>query len=287
MVPRPPDVISDRGLFVLEVLRFPHLVLADVGYDHGVAVAGLAPQVVDDVRGVEMSVVGKLLNVPHRGIAFQLVDRIQPFGVINRLDARQQLLEHFAQIADQRHVHLDVLIDFRGIDFDVDLLGVLRVGLEIAGDAIVEAHAQRQQQVGFLNRVVDPGFAVHSHHAQVQRMRSRKRSQAEQSQSDGNAGLLRQGQHFRHGARDDDAVSGEDQRPLGFVDQLQGLRVLRFLGRKIGTIPRRLRFGGFPVEFAGRLLRVFSDVDQHRTGTAGAGHVKRLAQHAAPVDRRA
>ena len=56
-------------LFVLVVLRFPHLVLAHVGHDHGIAVASLAPQIVDDVRGVEMSVVGKLLNVAHRGVA--------------------------------------------------------------------------------------------------------------------------------------------------------------------------------------------------------------------------
>ena len=137
-------------------------------------------------------------------------------------------MQHFAQIADQRHIHLDVLVDFGGIDLDVDLLGILGVGLEIAGDAVVEAHAQGQQQVGFLNGVVDPGFAVHSHHAQVQRMRSGKRAQAEQSQSHGNAGLLRQGQNFRHGARDDDAVPRENQRPLGIVDQLQGLRVLAF-----------------------------------------------------------
>ena len=71
-------------------------------------------------------------------------------------------------------------------------LAFWRVGLEIAGDAVVEAHAQREQQVGFLNGVIDPGFAVHAHHAQVQRMRSRKRSQAQQRQGHGNAGLLRQ-----------------------------------------------------------------------------------------------
>ena len=183
---------------MLEVLRFPHLVLAHVGYHHGVAVAGFAPQVVDDVRGVQMSVVGKLLHVPHRGIALQFVDGIQPFGVINRLHARQQLLEHFAQITDQGHIHLDVLVDFSGIDFDVDLLGILRISFEIAGDAIVEAHAQRQQKIGFLNGVIDPGFAVHTHHAQVQWMRSRKSAQAKQSQSYRNTGLLRESQHFRH-----------------------------------------------------------------------------------------
>jgi hypothetical protein len=38
-------------------------VLADVGDDDRVA-AGLAPEIVDDVRGVEMSAVGQVLDVP-------------------------------------------------------------------------------------------------------------------------------------------------------------------------------------------------------------------------------
>ncbi len=165
--------------------------------------------------------------------------------MIDRLHARQQLLEDFAQIADQRHIHLDVLVDLGGIDFDVDLLGILRVGLEIAGDAVVEAHAESEQQIGFLNGVVDPGFAVHSHHAEVQRMRSGERAQAEQSQGNGDAGLLRQGQNFRHGAGNDDAVSGQNQRPLGFVDQLQCLCVF--------AIPRAKDRDDSPATAAGRL----------------------------------
>ena len=37
MVPRPPEVMSVRALVVLVVLRLPHLVLADVGDDDGLA----------------------------------------------------------------------------------------------------------------------------------------------------------------------------------------------------------------------------------------------------------
>ena len=42
--------------------------------------------------------------------------------------ARQQLLQHLAQIADQRHIHLDVLVDLGRVDFDVNLFGLGRVG---------------------------------------------------------------------------------------------------------------------------------------------------------------
>ena len=48
----------------------------------------------------------------------------------------------------------DVLVDFRGVDVDVNLLRVLRVRLQVAGDAVVEAHAERQQQIGLLDRLL-------------------------------------------------------------------------------------------------------------------------------------
>jgi len=49
--------------------------------------------------------------------------------------------------------------------------------------------------------------------------------------------------------------------------------------RKIRTIPWQLRTGGFPIEFAGRLLRVLSYIDEHRTWPARSSHVKCLTQY--------
>ena len=95
------------------------------------------------------------------------------------LDARQQRLQHRAEVADQTDVHLDVLADLRRVDVDVDLACVRRVGLEVACDAVVEAHAESQQQVGFLDGGVDPGFAVHAHHPEVERMRRGNAADAE------------------------------------------------------------------------------------------------------------
>ena len=51
-------------IFVVEILRLPHLVLAHVGDDDGVA-AGDAPQVVHHVRRVEVAGVGQILDVAH------------------------------------------------------------------------------------------------------------------------------------------------------------------------------------------------------------------------------
>ena len=93
-----------------------------------------------------------------------------------------------------------------------------------AGDAIVEAHAAGDQQVGVLNGVVDPGLAVHAHHAQVERVRGGECAQAEQREGHGNLRALGQGAHLLHGAGFDDAVAGQDHRALGVADQLGGLR---------------------------------------------------------------
>ena len=43
---------------MLVILGFPHLVLANVSDDDRVAISSLAPQVVDDVRGVKVPAIG-------------------------------------------------------------------------------------------------------------------------------------------------------------------------------------------------------------------------------------
>ena len=105
-------------------------------------------------------------------------------------DRRQQARQHVAQVADQRHVDRHVLVDLGRIDLDVNLAGVRRVGPEVAGHAIVEAHARGDQQVGFLDRVVDPGLAVHAHHADVQVVRGGEAADAEQRHRDRDLRLL-------------------------------------------------------------------------------------------------
>ncbi len=72
------------------------------------------------------------------------------------------------------------------IHFDVNLAGVAGVGAQVAGDAIVEAHADGDQQIGFLDGVIDPSFAVHAHHAEIERIGGREAADAEQRHRDGN-----------------------------------------------------------------------------------------------------
>ena len=75
------------------------------------------------------------------------------------------MVEDFAEVADEGYVDLDVLVDLGGVDLDVDLLRVGGVVDEVAGDAVVEAHPEGEEEVGLLDRIVNPRLAVHPHHA--------------------------------------------------------------------------------------------------------------------------
>ena len=165
-----------------------------------------------------MSAIRQVLNIAYGGIAFQLVDGIEPLAAIDSFDMGQQLMQHFPQIADEGNIHLDILVYFRGIDLNVYLLRIGRVGLQISRYAIVEAHSKSQQQVSFLNGMIHPGFPVHAHHPQIEWMRCWERTQSQKGERHRNSGFLGKLANFRHGSGDDDAVARQNDRPLGVVN---------------------------------------------------------------------
>ena len=128
-----------------------------------------------------------------------------PFGHVPH-----QLREGLAQVADERHVDPDVLVDLGRVDVDVDLAGAGRVGLHVAGDAVVEAHAEGQQQVRLLHGRVHPRLAVHAHHAEVQRVRGRDAPEPQQRHRDRDLAALREVDDRAGGARRDHALAGQD-----------------------------------------------------------------------------
>jgi hypothetical protein len=85
------------------------------------------------------------LNVADRRVAFQAVDARDPRRPVARRDVGLPLVERSPQILGDRHIDADVLVQLRAIDIDVNLACTSRIGAEISGDAIVEAHAERDQ----------------------------------------------------------------------------------------------------------------------------------------------
>jgi len=125
--------------------------------------------------------------------------------------------------------------------------------------------------------VVDPRLAVHAHHAQVERVRGRESAQAQQRQGYGNLRALSQSAHLLHRARFDDAMAGQDHRPLGIADQLRGLLQPGLVHVQHGMGPIGARPGGGKVEDGRGLLRVLGNIHQHRAGTAGLGDLEGVA----------
>ncbi len=194
-----------------------------------------------------------------------------------RGDVRQERFEHLARIAHQRGIDGHVLVNFRAVNFDVDFARGLRVSAQIAGDAIVKTHPHGNQQIRLLNGVVDPGFAVHAHHAQIQFFVGRKAAYAQQRHSHGNVRGLHEFRKRLHRAAYHDAVPGQDQRALGGIQKLDRAIELRLIEIFLLALHRQLRRGRFPIELSGSLLRIFGNIHQHRSRPASVGNHKRFA----------
>ena len=132
----------------------------------------------------------------------------------------QQLLQGARQVADQRQVHVHVLVDLGLVDFNVDLAGVRGVVLQIAGHPVVEAHPEGQQQVGFLDGLVDEGLAVHAHHAQVERVVGWEAAQPQQGHRDRGVGTLGKLLQLGPGSAHQHAPPRQNDRVFGRLDHL-------------------------------------------------------------------
>ena len=77
------------------------------------------------VRREQAVLVRHLLDVAHRGVALQRADAIEP-AVRGRVCATSERsdVERVLDVADEREVDADVLVDLRRVELAVDLLRV-------------------------------------------------------------------------------------------------------------------------------------------------------------------
>ncbi len=176
--------------------------LADAGRDDGlVELASVAqdfPQPLDRILRHDGVVA---VVEAHRLAVAPFFDLTHPVGEGGALGQQSrvfrvhlhQSLEGMADVADDgQRGHLD-LVDLRRIDVDVDDLAVLGELADLARDAVVEAHAEGQQQVGFVDGVVGVDGAVHAEHVQAQKVIAGKAAQAMHGQGHRDTGPLGEG----------------------------------------------------------------------------------------------
>ena len=146
-------------------------------------------------------------------------------GFVVRGSAAERALEvdeDVLQVAHDRHVGGADLADLGGVDVDVHDLGVGGEQRRLAGHTVVEAGAERDEQVGFLQREHRGDRAVHARHAEVLRVRVGERAASHERRHDRGAGRLGERQQLGRRLRADDAAADVQHRLLGLGQQLRG-----------------------------------------------------------------
>src|SRR5262245_55291500 len=168
-----------------------------------------------------------------------------------------------------------VLVDFRRIDFDVDDFSVFGELGDLSGDAIVEADAERQKQVGLVNGVVGVYRAVHAEHLQAENMLARKATQTQQRQDHRYSGSFGERRQVSRCARGNSSSAGIDHRPFALADGVQDRFELAARGTTVRTVARKIhRWIVIRYDLPG--LNVLRQVDNHRPWSAGPRDVKRF-----------
>ena len=144
-------------------LRGPHLMLADIGRHDRVARCD-REEPIHDGRGRKAVDFVARRRCPHTGYFIAPIVEARNTRAFEFVAERAQ---RCSQIAGQRHVGGDDLREFARIDIGVDDRRVAGEAIGAAGHAIIETHAQRQDDVGTMDREIRGFRTVHAEHAQI------------------------------------------------------------------------------------------------------------------------
>ena len=199
--------------------------------------------------------------------------RLEPLGVAGRFHLREQGLQHGPGVAQYRHVALHVFVELRGVDVDVDDVGLSGILTYVARYPVVEAHAYGDEQVAFVGLDIGGHAAVHAQHALVERVVGRDGRETQQGAAHGNVGLFGQSGQFGFGLGDEHALSGQDKGFAGLVDEAGGLIDFGRLDGRVGVVAAD-ELAGLVVEVGQSRLGIFGKVEHYRAGTSVAGNVE-------------
>ena len=268
-----------------EMLRGPHLVLADFGRDDWVARVRRVEQRPDRALRHDLVriVLGKIETL-HRTPACDPtlpVGRVG-LGMLAALPDPHHVLERMADVRDDPEIDAHGLVHRRAIDVDMHFPRVRAERIEPPRHAVVEARAERDDEVGLVHRHVRLVGAVHPEHAEPLRTGRGIGAEAHQRRRHRRAGDADEfaQQLARGGPRVDDAAAGVQDRTFGRGEHVHQLLDLRLVGlhlRAIGLVLDRPRL----LVARGRDLHVLGDVDDHRPWTPRGGDVERFVDHVA------
>ena len=271
------------------VLGRPHLVLPHAGHDERLA-PGQVRDLLDHVLGLDRFVVPV---VAERELSLPAPDLLRPLlaGLAGQrgdalaglaLQLLDQPGEHPPAVADDGDVHLDVLGDGRGIDVDVDDLGVGREHFHLPRHPVVEPRPDRDQAVRVMDRHVGVVRAVHAEHFEGERVLRREGAEPHQRRRHGGLGHLGQAPDFFRGVRGDDTAAHVEHGTLGPQDRARGLLDLAGVPVVGGVIRAEMDLVRV---LEGPLLHqdVLGQIHMDRSRAAGGRDVERLLDGLAQI----
>ena len=171
-------------------------------------------------------------------------------------------------VAQHGYVGMYVLVDLGRVDVEVYHLGLLGIGIEATGDAVVETHAHSDEQVTFVGLHVRTQVAVHTQHTLAQAVPVRQGRESQQGTSHGDIGLLHEGAQLLGGIAQLDALACKQQRAFGGVDEGSSLLYALGVGVGHGDISA-LHINGGRLEVHHTHLCILGKVEYHGSGASG------------------
>ena len=270
-------------LAIVEVLRGPHLVLADARRNDGFAL-GVPVDLLDHCVRLDQFAAAVVVQAM---LLLEVRDLGVPGAEVRAESDAPAVIQHIRQVAVEQAdlVPVDAL-DLADLgNIDVEVRYVLRVRREAAGvacHAVVETGAYGDEKIAVLDRVVGRGEAVHAEHVQGQRVLGVAGAECHQRGGDGDAVFRCEPPHGLGGVAVDHAAAGIDQRPFrlgqhgeealaGSVGEAvvgDGLQPPSVAGQRQRAAAHE---GSLPV------LHVFRNIDDDGAGSAGAGEFEGAA----------
>ena len=203
--------------------------------------------------------------------------------------ALQQQVQDLLGVANDVMVRLDVLVDLRPVDVDMDDLGLMREGLRLQRHPVGEPAAHGDQQVAVVAGHVGGHGAVHPDHAGGHHVPAGNAAATHHGDGHRRVDPADKLPEFLVGPAADHAAAADQHGLFGFRDHLHQLfhvvqiRLRHFQAAGVGPPDQRSQMPGGSVLLQRQRLvvalgagHVPGDVDDHRTGAAAAGQCEGL-----------